>query len=55
MVRFPDLALGPNQLPIHWVPTTFSMEVKRPEHEAFSSEVKNEWSYASNSSYSFVA
>jgi len=55
VVRFPKLALGPTQPPIHWVPTTFSTGVNRPEHEAFSTEVKNEWSYASNFPYSFVA
>ena len=55
MVRFPKLALGPTQPPIYWVPTTFSTGVNRPEHEAFSTEVKNEWNYASNFPYSFVA
>jgi hypothetical protein len=53
--RFPELALGPTQPPIHRVPTTFSMGVKRPEHEAFSTEFKNEWIYASNFPYSFKA
>jgi hypothetical protein len=55
VVRFPELALGPTQPPIHWAPTTFSTGVNRPEHEAFSTEVKNGRSYASNFPYSFMA
>jgi hypothetical protein len=53
VIRFPEMALGPTQPPNHWVPTTFSTGVK--EHGAFSTEVTNEWSYASNFPYSFVA
>jgi hypothetical protein len=55
VVRFPELALGSTQPLSHWVPTTFSTGVKRPERGAFSAEVKNEWSFGSNFPYSFVA
>jgi hypothetical protein len=55
VVPFPELALVSTQPLTHWVPTTFSTGVKRSEHGAFSTEVKNEWSYGSNFPYSFVA
>jgi hypothetical protein len=46
-------ALGPTQPPIHWVPGSLSLGVKRPDREAdnshpSSAEVKNAWSYASS-------
>jgi hypothetical protein len=46
------LALGPNNLPIQWVPGTLSLEVKRLGREVDNSpspsaEVKNTWSYTS--------
>jgi hypothetical protein len=46
--------LGPTQPPIQWVPGALSLGVKRPGREAghippSSAEVKNAWSYTSNS------
>jgi hypothetical protein len=45
-------ALGPTQLPIHWVPRALSLGVMRPVRKAdhpppSSAEVKNTWSYTS--------
>jgi hypothetical protein len=47
-------ALGPTQTPIHWVPGTLFLGLKRPWREADHSpqsiaEVKNVWSYISTS------
>lgn len=47
VVRFSELALGLTEPPVHWIATTFSTGLKRPEHEAFNTEYKNECSYAS--------
>jgi hypothetical protein len=53
-------ALGPNNLPIQWVPGALSLEANRPgrkaDHEPPSrAEVKNAWSCTSTPQYAFMA
>jgi hypothetical protein len=48
------------QLPMHWVPGTLSLGVKRSGREAdhsplSSAEVNNAWSYTSTPQYVFMA
>jgi hypothetical protein len=53
----PLCPLGPTQPPIHWVPGTLSVAVRRPERGADnsppSSADKNEWSHTSTPQYIF--
>jgi hypothetical protein len=53
-------ALGPTQLPTHWVLGVLSHMLKRPGRESDhspppSAEFKNTWTYTSSSTYVFMA
>ena len=52
--------LGLNHPSIHLVARAFSPVVKLPKHDAnhshpYNAEVKNDWSYASTASYTFIS
>jgi hypothetical protein len=52
------LDLGPSQPPIHWIPTVPSLGWRAGEWNWLflsSTQIKNAWSYTSNSPYSLIA